>query len=110
MICAGTFKVIQELPFEFGFMPSAMCMQGANLMVGLSHMGENMQLKTQTESGNIICYNYDGAELIRKNQCESFGAVLDLCFDKSKNLIFAGINSKLVCFSNDLERLFETTN
>lgn len=84
MVCSSSFKIIQEVPFEEGFLPSAMTMLGSDLFVGLTHMGENVQLKTQTESGNIIKYAYDGTELVSKGVAESFGAVLDLCANESQ--------------------------
>lgn len=85
-------------------------MLGTDLYVGLSHMGENVQLKTQTESGNIIKYTFDGAELVSNNVAESFGAVLDLTVCRERKILFAGINSKVVCLDSDLNRLFETSN
>lgn len=43
-------------------------------------------------------------------QCESFGAVLDMCSysgDEEDKFIFAGINSKLVCFNSEMARVSE---
>lgn len=104
MICATTFKTIQSIPFEKEFIPSAMVMLADHLFVGLTHLSE-ISL-TQPESGNIIKYHFDGAELTRVGQCESFGSILSLATDDE--YIFAGINSKLVCFTQELDRVAES--
>ena len=104
MICATTFKTIQSIPFEQEFIPSAMVMLADHLFVGLTHLSETSS--TQPESGNIIKYHFDGAELTRVGQCEAFGAILSLATDNE--YIFAGINSKLVCFTQDLDRVAES--
>lgn len=46
MICATTFKLIQEVKYEPNFFPSAMAFLDSNLFVGLTHMNEEMVLKT----------------------------------------------------------------
>lgn len=43
--------------------------------------------------------------MTRVGQCEAFGAILSLATDNE--YIFAGINSKLVCFTQDLDRVAE---
>ena len=63
MICGTTFKLIQEIKYESNFYPSALAFLDANLFVGLTHMNEEMAVKTQPESGNILKYFFDGAEI-----------------------------------------------
>lgn len=81
MICRNTYKIIQEVEFEDTYLPSSIVMLDANLFVGLTKMEEQSLVKTQPESGLIIKYAFDGAELIKMSQCESFGAVLDSSVD-----------------------------
>lgn len=118
VICARTQKLLQEELFSGGFVPSALCIEKENLVVGLSKVDESDKVKTQAENGNLVKYSFDGVELVRELSVEAFGAVLSICYkpevtranvaEVEPPLLFAGINSKVVCFSKDLERLFET--
>ena len=65
-------------------------------------MEENALEKTQTENGNIVSYIFDGFQLTRERSVETFGAVIDLCSLYKSKKIVAGINSKVVCFDEDL--------
>jgi hypothetical protein len=107
MIDSTTLKVVQEVPFEPDFLPSALVVAESSIFVGLTHLSPDELKKTQPESGNIIKYIFDGAELIRETQCESFGSVMDLAYNPETRLLFAGINSKIVAFDTDLQRLNE---
>ena len=65
MIDSTTLKVVQEVPFEPDFLPSALVVAESSIFVGLTHLSPDELKKTQPESGNIIKYIFDGAELIR---------------------------------------------
>ena len=95
--------------FEAGFLPSALVVeaQSSSIFVGLTLMSPEALKKTQPESGNIIKYVFDGVELTRETQCESFGSVMDLAIGGGAGVLFAGINSKLVAFDFSLTRLHE---
>ena len=65
MIDGQSLKLIQEVKFDIDFLPSAMTILNSNLFVGLTYMGPQASIKTQSENGNIIKFSFDGAELTR---------------------------------------------
>lgn len=40
-----------------------MTIMDSKLYLGLTYMGGDAKLKTQSENGNIICYSFNGCQL-----------------------------------------------
>ena len=66
-----------------------------NLVIGLTQNQQDDQVLPQ--SGTLVAYSFDGAELSRLYTINTSGAIFGLT--SFKNCIVAGINSKLVAFT-----------
>ena len=77
----------------------------SKLYLGLTYMGGDAKLKTQSENGNIVCYSFNGCQLTREYSAETYGAVLDLCALHTQKVLVAGINSKVVLFDDELTNI-----
>lgn len=69
-----TFKLIQRVDFEC--VPSAMTIFNSNLLIGVTQDKQHDQILP--ESGQLIVYSFDGAQLTPEHSIKTNGAVLGL--------------------------------